>query len=209
MPQHVVKAGECLANIAQQYGFADWRTLYSHAQNAALREKRPNPNLLFPGDVVFIPERQAKSAKAQTGKTHRFIIKRQASKLILVLQAKGEPLANRACEVEADNRLESLTTDGDGRLEVPLHPATTSVKLTVEGLDEELLLQVGHLDPVTELSGVQGRLLALGFYLGRVDGKAGPATRRSLRDFQRASGLAASGEPDPDTQRALEKAFGG
>jgi len=209
MPLHVVKPGECLSGIAHQYGFGDWQAIYSHEKNEELRSKRPNPNLLFPGDVVFIPERQGLSAQVATGRSHRFVIKRLKPKLIVSLRSKGEPLANRTCEVVVDRRVETLTTDGDGRLEIPLHPATPSVRLHIEGHDEEIVLKVGHLDPISEVSGLQGRLLALGFLRQTPDGKIGPATRRALRDFQSASGLQSSGEPDASTQHALEDAYGG
>lgn len=55
MPEHTVKAGECLSSIAASYGFRDYRTICDHPSNAAFRAKRPNPNLIYPGDVVMIP----------------------------------------------------------------------------------------------------------------------------------------------------------
>ena len=68
MPSHRVKQGECLTSIAARYGFADWRAIYQHPNNAELRKKRPNPSLLFPGDALFIPEKRRKTVAAQTGK---------------------------------------------------------------------------------------------------------------------------------------------
>jgi hypothetical protein len=37
-----------------------WQDLYNHPFNAAFRLKRPNPNLIYPGDVVMIPHVDAR-----------------------------------------------------------------------------------------------------------------------------------------------------
>jgi hypothetical protein len=34
---------------------SNWRTIYDHPSNADFKRKRPNPNLIFPGDRIFIP----------------------------------------------------------------------------------------------------------------------------------------------------------
>ena len=209
MPRHTVQAGECLSTIAHRYGFADWRAIFAHEENSSLRAKRPNPNLLCPGDVVFVPDRRSKKVEIATGRTHRFVLKQQSPMLVLVLRAKGGALARRKCQVDDDGLVQALTTDDNGRIEVPLRPASRTVKLSIEGLPEEILLQLGHLDPVTEVTGVQARLLALGFYQGAVDGQAGLATRRALREFQYASELEPSGDLSPETEHALTKAYGG
>jgi hypothetical protein len=52
---HIVVKGDTLSGIAKKHGFKDWRTIYNDPSNAAFRRKRPNPNLIFPGDVVVIP----------------------------------------------------------------------------------------------------------------------------------------------------------
>ena len=41
----------------------DVGSLYDHSDNAAFRTKRPNPDLIYPGDVIKIPAKEAKSAK--------------------------------------------------------------------------------------------------------------------------------------------------
>ena len=56
---HVVAQGEYLSLIAARFGFRDPRVIWNHPDNAALRERRKNPNVLFPGDVLTIPERKA------------------------------------------------------------------------------------------------------------------------------------------------------
>src|SRR4051794_15135160 len=72
MPNHTVQQGECLASIAKQNGFSDWRIIYNHARNASFRQLRPNPNMIFPGDTLFIPEKQEKTEDRATGGDHSF-----------------------------------------------------------------------------------------------------------------------------------------
>ena len=67
-----VEQGENLSRIAKKYGFTDAMAIYSHAKNAALRYKRPDPNLLYPGDIVNIPEKKKSGAIVKTGSKHKF-----------------------------------------------------------------------------------------------------------------------------------------
>lgn len=57
-------------------------------------------------------------------------------------------------------------------------------------------------DDVTDL---QGRLLAMGFHVGRRDGIFGAGTEVALREFQRNVGLRADGTCGPKTLRALQQ----
>jgi hypothetical protein len=52
---YVIKSGDTLTKIAAQFGFASWRDIYHHPENAAFRRKRPNPDKIFPGDELVIP----------------------------------------------------------------------------------------------------------------------------------------------------------
>jgi hypothetical protein len=55
MPDYTVQRGDSLSLIARRFHLPNWQTIYHHAQNAAFRQARPNPNLIYPGDVVFVP----------------------------------------------------------------------------------------------------------------------------------------------------------
>ena len=48
--RHTVRPGETLSGIAEERGLSDWRVLY-----AANRDKVYDPNLIFPGQVLRVP----------------------------------------------------------------------------------------------------------------------------------------------------------
>ncbi len=56
---YTVRAGDTLVAIAKRFGFASWREIYDHPDNEPFRRKRPNPDRIFPGDVLLIPGRAA------------------------------------------------------------------------------------------------------------------------------------------------------
>ena len=53
---YTVKTGDYMAKIAQQHGFSRWQDIYNHPSNQQFRLKRPDPNMIFPGDVIMIPD---------------------------------------------------------------------------------------------------------------------------------------------------------
>jgi hypothetical protein len=52
---YTVKPGDTLSAIARSHSMT-WQDLYNHPDNAAFRRKRPNPNLIYPGDIVMVPD---------------------------------------------------------------------------------------------------------------------------------------------------------
>src|SRR5262245_51865590 len=92
---HRVKQGEHLSRLAQQYGFSDYCTIWNHPQNAELKRKRNNPNVLYPGDILFIPDRELCEEVRPTDQCHAFVLRRPNLKLRLVLEDQYEkPVAN-------------------------------------------------------------------------------------------------------------------
>jgi len=75
MTIHTVQQGDNLSKIARQYKHKDWRIIYNHSENAAFRKRRPNPNLIHPGDQIFIPAVDQQSTTINTGTIHKFKIK--------------------------------------------------------------------------------------------------------------------------------------
>jgi hypothetical protein len=51
-----VQRGDHLTKIAQRFGFASWKLIYYHEDNKGFRRFRPDPNKIYPGDVIQIPD---------------------------------------------------------------------------------------------------------------------------------------------------------
>ena len=62
-----------------------------------------------------------------------------------------------------------------------------------------------HLDPTSEISGLQGRLRHLGYPVGPADGTLDPRGEEALRAFQSEHGLDVTGELDQATQDKLRE----
>lgn len=215
---HVVKRGECLSTIARQHGFA-WQTLYDAPQNAALRRRRPNPNVLREGDVVVIPPRVPVGGPAATGRLHDFTVRSERERLRVVLRDDGDaPLADMAWRLTIERFEAEGRTDADGLLEawIPAHAHHGSVRLWPRDADAGdvtrgfvIELALGALDPIDTVTGLQARLNNLGLRAGPEDGVHGPRTTRALRRFQRAHRLAVTGELDDATRAALAEVHDG
>lgn len=52
---HVIQPGEYLSLISARHGLSSWRAIYDHPQNAGFRVLRPDPDVVQPGDRVFVP----------------------------------------------------------------------------------------------------------------------------------------------------------
>ena len=55
MPTVTVNRGDSIPSLAHDNGHF-WETLWNHGDNAALKALRKTPNILMPGDEVFVPE---------------------------------------------------------------------------------------------------------------------------------------------------------
>ena len=213
--KYEVKAGEGIGKIAKDHGF-EWKTLWFHSVNKALREKRNNPNVLHPGDIVVIPEQEPKTVKCNTDLRHRFVCKLPVMKeefRIKIEDRDGSPMAQKPYRLTlSDGSEHSGTTNGEGMVveEVPVD--AIRCKLEIEG--NEWQLDIGYLNPVDEattddnISGAQSRLNNLGFACP-ASGTLDDATKAAIKAFQaRNKDLKETGELDQKTREALRKRHG-
>lgn len=54
--RYSVQPGDTLSKIAIRHGLPSWRMIYDSPDNADFRRVRPNPNLIYPGDVLILPD---------------------------------------------------------------------------------------------------------------------------------------------------------
>lgn len=204
---HVVSQGECLASIAAAYGLS-WKTVWNHAQNRQLKAARRDPNVLLPGDRVYIPEKQAREQPAATDRRHRFVRKGVPSVLRLRIMDGQEPRAHEDYVLDIDGKLYKGKTDADGRIEHPIPPGAIRGTLILGKDGERYPLDLGHIDPIEETTGVKARLNNLGYACGAVDDQWDEQARAALRRFQKDNNLAETGECDQATRDKLKEAYG-
>lgn len=210
MPIHTVTQGECLSSIAKKYGFAQWKTLYDHPENAELKKQRKNPSLLLPGDGVWIPEKEQKEVECAAGQKHRFTVKSPKALFRVVLKdGSGEHYGNKKYELTVGDRTWKGTTDGKGLVEQKIEQDAAEAQLVV-WLDDKTshawTLRLGHLDPAETVSGAQARLRNLGYDAGPIDGQPGPKLEAALRAFQKKNGLSETGTLDDATKDKIRAA---
>ena len=219
-----VEAGDCMSSIAEAHGFF-WETLWKRIENVDLKSARKNPNVLLPGDRVFIPEKTPREESCATEQKHKFKKKGTPCNLkVRILEpakppsddaeqtASNQPRANVAYLLNIDGKLIDGKTDENGMIEIQMPPAASKGTLTLEpGTPHEVKyeLALGGLDPIDQVSGVQARLNQLGFSCGPVDGKMGPKTKSGIKKFQQDAGLKPSGEMDDATQAKLREMYDG
>jgi hypothetical protein len=205
MPDYTLVQGDCISSLALEHGLLP-ETIWQHPQNAALRHKRRDPNVLLPGDVLFIPEKVLKEVSRPTGRRHTFVRLGVPARLKLRLLRNDKPRANKHYILEIDGRLLTGHTDQDGWLVQAIPPNARGGMLTLVDTGEQIPVHLGYLDPIDELAGVQERLRNLGYYSGPITNALDEETQRALSAFQRQQQLPLTGRVDAATQQALQAA---
>ncbi|MGH9900763.1 MAG: PGRP and LysM peptidoglycan-binding domain-containing protein, partial [Pyrinomonadaceae bacterium] len=209
---HVVAQGECLSSITKLYDYSDHQIIYNHPNNVELKRQRPNPNVLYPGDKLFIPNKECKKVPAATGKRHKYVRHRPKVMLRLVVKDENwEPFLGRHYQLKFNTLAKpysGTTSASDGKIE---HPQAGEPEIGSDVEEGELTvwlsddssqppavwkLKLGHLDPVEELTGVQKRLANLGFPTGEPDGELNEPTKGALAAFPTLAGQEASADND-------------
>ncbi len=216
MLTHTVAQGENLTLIAKKYGYSDYRLIYQHADNSEFRRQRPDPNILYPGDVLCIPEILPGTKTASTGKKSQYRVKSQVKEKlkIKVQDVEGSAWGGIKVKLEVEGELFELELGDDGLIEVEISPEVSTgwLKLFLDKGSENHThcyeLCLNYLDPVEKLSGVQARCNALESECGEVDGVMGDNTEKAVKAFQGEYDLDVDGIPGPLTQNKLRAVFG-
>jgi N-acetylmuramoyl-L-alanine amidase len=203
MPSHTVQQGECLSSLAAAFGLASWKDLYNLPGNAALKTKRLNPNVLAPGDVVMVPDSTGpkKAVGCATAQDHLFIVQTPRVRLRLLLQdADDEPYVDKRFEVAIGQKKLTGRTNAKGLIDVAVPAKAQKGHLKVwfdeeenpddPGPDIDGDLEIGHLDPVDSVTGLQARLQNLGFRC-EVNGDLDKETLAAAHAFRAKTGLEA------------------
>jgi N-acetylmuramoyl-L-alanine amidase len=218
MGYYQVRRGDCLSSLAKAFGFPDYQTIYQRPENADFRQKRPNPNIICPGDVLFIPDLETKEVSKGTDQHHVFELKRPRVQVRLCLKDdllhpyKGTKYHLRVGFDHWDG-----STDGAGMVEQEISADAKEGEITIfpgggntpdEGYT--FSLQLGDLDPVDEMSGVAARLINLGFGPADAGETLSDEDREeALKAFQDKFGLDVTGELTAATRSKLRAVHDG
>lgn len=123
-----------------------------------------------------------------------------------------KPRANVPYVLTVDGKTFNGNTDGDGRIECSIPPNAREGMLIIEpGTERESAfpLKLGHLDPLSDVSGIKHRLANLGFDCGDRSDEMTPGAAAALSAFQEKHSLSVTGEADEATRDKLRELHGG
>jgi hypothetical protein len=209
MKEKKIESGDCLSSLAFENGFF-WETLWN--ENSEMHQPERTPFHLIRNELVRIPDRRPGNFDAKVDRKYRFRRRGVPAKLeVRLVDYRGRPKAGRAYTIEGDGFSRPGTTDDDGWIKERIRPDLREVMVRLKPADGEddfeYRFEVGDLEPVTQLRGVQQRLRNLGYFGGVCDGSQTEELKAAVRDFQAALGWAdPSGSIDDNTRQALRDA---
>ena len=202
MPKWIVSQDDDIPGIAAATGFF-WKTIWNHAENNALKADRKNPNVLYPGDEVFVPELQTKTESCPSEQKHKFRRRGEPPKIKIKLMDGGEPRANVPYILEVEGTTVEGKTDANGVIETYVPGNAKNGKLMLNDRKEVYNVEIGVLDPIDQIVGVQKRLCNLGYNCFPYTNVLDAMTKRALVNFQADQKLQVTGRPDQATKAKL------
>lgn len=206
MPKnHNVVQSDHIAKIAEKYHFFDYTIIWDDGANADVKSKRTNPNILYPGDIVVIPDKTPKTETRPTARSYTFKVQPQPLQIRLrILDFDGEPaVADLKYKVEGDSGSLSMT---NGLFRKPIERAWENGSIRVDKLNiVDVPMKIGWLDPVEYQSGQVARLNNLGYNAGDAAGPDALQFRSAVEEFQCDNEIDVTGECDANTQAKLKE----
>ncbi len=208
MQPYIVRQGDYLLKIAMRIP-CPVKAIWDAPENAELRRAR-DPNLLYPGDVLWVPQPQRRWLPVTTASTTRLTTTVPSTPLRLVFGDPDAPWAGNACVVSGlggDDLQRTTDSEGALTLEAPAHVDVVTVRFP--DADASFFVFVGHMDPIDTPTGALKRLHNLG-YCDIASAQADPdsALCMAVAAFQEDQDIGITGELDDDTRAALLEAHG-
>mgnify|MGYP000889333786 CR=1 FL=1 len=127
-------------------------------------------------------------------------------------EVKDEPVKNTPYKIEIDGKvIQEGNTDGEGKVEIPLPPNAKAGRIVLRpGTEDErvMLLNLGGMDPISEISGVRKRLYNLGFPCQATGNEPGDDLTIAVRQFQENNGMKVTGTVDQQLKDKLKELHG-
>lgn len=201
--KHTVKAGECISSISAKYGFL-WEIVWDAPKNSELKALRQDPNVLFKGDIVVIPDIEKKLENCPAGAKHDFVVKGVPAKIKFKFQLDDEPFTNAPFSLIIDGEFaEEGQSDDSGFIAASIPPSAKECKVILGPPEDRHLfnLVLGTLDPIDTNEGAMKRLFNLGY---GVDGDVVTA----INKFQKSQDLPETKILDDTTRSKIKEVFG-
>lgn len=202
MKPYIVKQGDYLRKIAMIHGFIE-EEVWDHEKNKRLRSLR-DPNQLYPGDILFIPEISSNRFTLQAGELNACKVKIKRATLSVIFHDQNGPLKHEPFVLEAPVEAEQKMTDAEGK--ATFHPPLSMDSFDVIFTQKytRYLVRVGWMNPIEEDSGIRRRLIHLG-YLADLEAAKDLDLRPAILQFQKDHKLAQTGAVDDETARKLKE----
>ena len=225
---HIVEQGEHLFGIANKYGFGNFETIWSHPDNSKLRNLRKNPNVLFPGDKVVIPDKIEQVESIATTKVHRFQVRRQKLLLqIIIRDIDDKAVGDTFYSLKVKEDVHAQKTDASGMTKDEINGDDRDGNLHMPDKKIDFRLKIGHLNPLIvdpqkveeprlkneAITAWQDRLNNLGYFAG-FTAKDSKQLRWAIEEFQCEHGWTPekhkkpNGNTDQETRDKLEEVYG-
>jgi hypothetical protein len=207
---YVIRQGDYLKKLAFTKGF-DADEVWGAPENADLKAARPDPDILCPGDILYVPELKPDPLPLNVGGESTYTGDVPTVSVRIILVEGGSPLANELFAVDGlpEPMSGTTTTDGCVMFEAPITLREVSIVLPNRNLSYPV--RIGDLDPKDEPSGVASRLAHLGCYgwFPEEEGDFDPEQHRmAIATFQAMIGGDSTGECDDATLDALHGKHG-
>lgn len=233
---YVVKRGDFLTKLAGERNF-DANEIWQDPNNAELRQTRPDPEVLCPGDILYLPaDTHRAPLELELEADNKFTTQLGVIRVRQCFVVDGQPLADMDYYVHGMGDVFEDVTDNDGGIDidVPLHVPRVKVVIVAPNdanVDERgddnqegdepsepddgpkqwvFEIAVGHLDPARTWSGAKQRLDHLGYLADpECDHEDHEAEiARAIQAFQSDCKLEPTGKLDDTTATKLEEAYG-
>jgi hypothetical protein len=161
MQPFVIRQGDYVLSLAHEFGF-DADTVWKDPKNADVAKLR-DPNILYPGDILYIPDQVDKQPDCKnltTGAMNPFVSVAPPTPVRITF--KDPDLASQPCTIAELPDLTSLATTDKGLLEFTAPVTLNTATVSFTAVPATFSCRVGHLDPIETASGVFQRLQNLG-----------------------------------------------
>lgn len=132
--KYTCKSVDHICSIAFSKKFRNWKTIWDDKANKALKRKRGNPNLLFKGDKIILPQSDKKKESKKTDKLHSFEVSNLTPSLNLrILNIDFTPLKKAKYEltIKGVDEPKRGKTDDKGEIKIEKMPPSTKEAVLV------------------------------------------------------------------------------